>query len=44
MVIAVAAAIITPTGDPINMALLMLPLLILYGLSILLASIARKNS
>ena len=44
MVIAVAAAIITPTGDPINMALLMLPLLILYGLSILLASIAQKNS
>jgi sec-independent protein translocase protein TatC len=42
MVIAVAAAVITPTGDPINMALLMLPLLILYGLSILLASIARK--
>ena len=43
MVIAVAAAVITPTGDPINMALLMLPLLILYGLSILLASIARKD-
>ena len=44
LVIAVAAAVITPTGDPINMALLMLPLLILYGLSILLASIARKKS
>lgn len=42
LVIAVAAAVITPTGDPVNMALLMLPLLILYGLSILLASIARK--
>ena len=44
VVIAVAAAVITPTGDPINMALLMLPLLILYGLSILLASIAKKKS
>ena len=43
LVIAVAAAVITPTGDPVNMALLMLPLLILYGLSILLASIARKS-
>jgi sec-independent protein translocase protein TatC len=42
LVISIAAAVITPTGDPINMALLMLPLLILYGLSILLASIARK--
>lgn len=42
LVIAVAAAVITPTGDPINMALLMLPLLILYGLSILLASLAQK--
>lgn len=44
LVIAVAAAVITPTGDPINMALLMLPLLILYLLSILLASLARKSS
>jgi sec-independent protein translocase protein TatC len=43
IVIAVAAAVITPTGDPINMALLMLPLLLLYGLSILLAALARKE-
>lgn len=42
IVIAFAAAVITPTGDPVNMALLMLPLVILYGLSILLASIARR--
>lgn len=42
VVIAVAAAIITPTGDPVNMALLMIPLLILYLLSILLAALARK--
>lgn len=40
VVIAVASAVITPTGDPINMALLMGPLLLLYGLSILLASFA----
>jgi sec-independent protein translocase protein TatC len=41
--IAVAAAVITPTGDPINMGLLMLPLSALYGLSILLAWLARRN-
>jgi sec-independent protein translocase protein TatC len=44
VVIAVAAAVITPTGDPINMALLMGPLLLLYALSILLASFARKEN
>jgi sec-independent protein translocase protein TatC len=43
VVIAVAAALITPTGDPINMGLLMLPLSILYGLSIVLAWLARRN-
>ena len=41
--IAVAAALITPTGDPINMGLLMLPLTFLYGLSIVLARIARRE-
>ena len=41
--IAVAAAVITPTGDPINMGLLMLPLSALYGMSILLAWLARRN-
>jgi sec-independent protein translocase protein TatC len=43
VVIAIAAAVITPTGDPINMALLMVPLLLLYGLSILLAGLARRK-
>lgn len=43
VLIAIAAAVITPTGDPINMALLMVPLLLLYGLSILLAALARKD-
>ncbi len=40
VIIAVIAAVITPTVDPFNMALLMLPLLVLYGLSILLAMVA----
>jgi sec-independent protein translocase protein TatC len=40
VIVAVIAAIITPTVDPFNMALLMLPLLALYGLSILLAMLA----
>lgn len=40
VVIAVIAAIITPTVDPVNMGLLMLPLIILYFLSVLLAFMA----
>ena len=40
VIIAVVAAVITPTVDPFNMALLMLPLLVLYGLSIVLAVLA----
>ena len=43
ILIAVIAAVATPTPDPINMALLMAPLLILYLLGILLAALARKN-
>ena len=43
VVIAFAAAVITPTGDPINMIILMVPLILLYALSILLASTARKD-
>ncbi|NSW51572.1 MAG: twin-arginine translocase subunit TatC [Anaerolineae bacterium] len=41
--IALAAAVITPTGDPINMGLLMIPLTALYGLSIFLTWLARRN-
>ncbi len=41
--IAVIAAIATPTLDPINMAILMLPLFFLYGLDILLAAFARRK-
>ncbi|MCJ7696223.1 MAG: twin-arginine translocase subunit TatC [Anaerolineaceae bacterium] len=44
IVIAILAAVITPTGDPVNMAILMAPLLILYILSILLAFVARGKN
>lgn len=40
IVIAVMAAIITPTVDPLNMALVMGPLIILYEIGVLLAKIA----
>ena len=41
--IAIVAAIITPTVDPVNMALVMLPLALLYGLSIVLAKLAYRE-
>ena len=41
--IALVAAIITPTTDPINMALVMLPMFVLYLLGILLARFARRG-
>lgn len=40
VIIAIAAAVITPTVDPFNMGLVMLPLILLYGLSILLCYLA----
>jgi len=40
VIIAIIAAMITPTIDPVNMALVMAPLFGLYGLSILLAYLA----
>lgn len=40
VIIAIAAAMITPTVDPFNMALVMVPLFTLYGISILLAYLA----
>jgi sec-independent protein translocase protein TatC len=43
IVIAIAAAIITPTADPVNMGLVMLPLFGLYGLGILLAMAPKKG-
>jgi sec-independent protein translocase protein TatC len=41
--IAVVAAIVTPTTDPINMGLLMLPLMVLYFMSVGLAAIAGRK-
>ncbi|MEN6410405.1 MAG: twin-arginine translocase subunit TatC [Anaerolineaceae bacterium] len=43
VIIAIVAAVVTPTADPINMGLLMLPLMVLYLLSIALAKIARRE-
>jgi sec-independent protein translocase protein TatC len=37
VIIAIMAALITPTPDPLNMGLVMAPLLILYGLGIILS-------
>ena len=41
--IAVLAALVTPSIDPMTMILTMIPLVILYGLSIILASIGQKQ-
>ena len=43
VIIAIAAAVITPTADPFNMMLLMAPLILIYFLSILMAVIARRR-
>jgi sec-independent protein translocase protein TatC len=43
VIIAVVAAVVTPTSDPINMGILMVPLLALYFLSVGLAAIAGRN-
>ncbi|HEY9078347.1 MAG TPA: twin-arginine translocase subunit TatC [Anaerolineaceae bacterium] len=43
LVIAVIAAIVTPTPDPVNMGILMVPLIGLYFLSILFALFARRK-
>lgn len=46
VVISILAAVITPTIDPINMMLVMVPLVLLYGLGILLSLLAggRRHS
>jgi sec-independent protein translocase protein TatC len=43
VIIAIISAMITPTIDPINMAIVMTPLVVLYFLSIGLASIAQRG-
>lgn len=40
LAVAVLAAVITPTPDPVNMTLVMVPLLVLYEIGVLLARIA----
>ncbi len=42
VVIAIAAAMITPTVDPVNMSLMMAPLIILYFISVLFARLAQR--
>jgi sec-independent protein translocase protein TatC len=42
--VAIIAAVITPTPDPVNMGIVMAPLLILYGFSIIMALIARRGA
>ena len=43
VIIAVVAAVVTPTPDPVNMSLMMAPLMVLYVLSIFFAMIARRG-
>lgn len=43
VIIAIVAAMITPTVDPINMGLVMAPLIILYFFSIVLAKVAYRE-
>lgn len=43
LVIAIIAAIITPTPDPVNMGIVMVPLYLLYEVGILLAKIAVRG-
>jgi sec-independent protein translocase protein TatC len=42
VIIAVVAALITPTVDPVNMSLVMLPMTVLYFFSVFLAWIAQR--
>ncbi len=43
VIIAVIAAVVTPTPDPVNMSILMAPLFVLYLLSVLFAYIANPT-
>jgi sec-independent protein translocase protein TatC len=43
IILAILAAMITPTVDPINMMIVLLPLWLLYGLSIVMASIGHRK-
>jgi sec-independent protein translocase protein TatC len=39
----VAAALITPTGDPLNLALMAIPMVVFYEIGILLARLLGKK-
>lgn len=41
IIIAILAAMITPTVDPVNMAIVMVPLVVLYGMGVGMAYLAR---
>jgi sec-independent protein translocase protein TatC len=43
VLIALLAAVITPTVDPLNMGLVMAPLCMLYLVSVLLASLVGRS-
>ncbi len=43
VVIAIMAALVTPTVDPVNMAIVMGPLILLYFFSIGLAALAQRK-
>jgi len=43
VIVAILAAVITPTPDPINMSIVMAPLLVLYVMSIGMAWLARRG-
>lgn len=42
VLIAIVAALVTPTPDPLNMGLVMAPLIVLYGLGIILAKLLYR--
>ncbi|MFQ5577544.1 MAG: twin-arginine translocase subunit TatC, partial [Anaerolineae bacterium] len=42
VIIAILAALITPTPDPLNMGLVLAPLIVLYGVGILLAKVMYR--
>jgi sec-independent protein translocase protein TatC len=43
VIVAIVAAVITPTVDPVNMSVVMAPMIVLYFLSIIMAFIARRG-
>jgi sec-independent protein translocase protein TatC len=44
VIIAVVAAMVTPTVDPYSMGMVMLPMIVLYGISVLLAFLVQTKS